>query len=99
MALEVLARKFAVWEYTAVMVCDPTSRGSDVVHVATPELNGRELQRGRLVPPSLNATFPVGVPDPGRFAVTVAVNVTARPNMLGLCDVATTVVVAALLTS
>jgi hypothetical protein len=33
--------------------------------------------------PSLNVTVPVGVPEPGLFTVTVAVNVTPCPNTDG----------------
>ena len=36
------------------------------------------------VVPSRNATVPVGMPDPGAVAVTVAVNVTACPKTEGL---------------
>jgi hypothetical protein len=42
-------------------------------------------------------TLPVGVPDPGLAAVTVAVSVTAWHNTEGLADDARTVVLLALL--
>ena len=47
--------------------------------------------------PSLNVTVSpfAGVPDPGAFAVTVAVYVTAWPLTDGFADDATAVVVAA----
>src|SRR5436305_1120518 len=47
----------------------------------------------RMVEPSLKVTVPVGVPAPGLFAVTVAVNVTACPDSDGLAEEVTTVVV------
>ena len=43
---------------------------------------------------ALKVTLPVGVPDPGALALTVAVNVTACPKTDGLTDVLTVVVVA-----
>jgi len=42
---------------------------------------------------SLNTTLPVGVPDPGPTAATVAVKVTGSPNTDGLTDEVTAVVV------
>ena len=45
------------------------------------------------LPSMLNVTVPVGVPDPGETAVTVAVNVTNCPATDGLADDATEVVV------
>ena len=48
----------------------------------------------KVVVPSLNVTVPVGVPDPGALAVTVAVNVTVWPNTDGLTDDTTVVAVA-----
>src|SRR5206468_157306 len=47
----------------------------------------------RMVEPSLKVTVPVGVPAPGLFAVTVAVNVTACPDSEGLAEEVTPVVV------
>ena len=52
----------------------------------------------RLAVPSLNVTVPVGVPEPGAFAETVAVNVTDWPKSDGLADESTAVVVESLLT-
>jgi hypothetical protein len=43
----------------------------------------------------LNVTVPVGVPEPGAVALTVAVKVTAWPNVLGLAEDVTAVLVAA----
>jgi hypothetical protein len=43
----------------------------------------------------VNTTEPVGVPDPGLTADTVAVNVTDWPCALGFADEATVVVVLA----
>jgi hypothetical protein len=34
----------------------------------------------RMVLPSLNVTVPVGVPEPGALALTIAVKVTTWPN-------------------
>ena len=48
--------------------------------------------------PSLKVTVPVGVPDAGDVAETVAVKVTDCPNTLGLSEGATVVVVAPWLT-
>src|SRR5260221_1960375 len=48
------------------------------------------------VAPSLNVTVPVGVPAP---LLTVAVNVTACPTLLGLTEDARAVVVGTLLTA
>ncbi len=38
------------------------------------------------VAPSMNVTVPLGMPDPGELAVTVAVNVTDWPDADGLID-------------
>ena len=63
-----------------------------VKNVAVPE--ARELEP-IVVPPSLKVTVPVGVPDPGEAAETVAVNVTFWVVTLGLIEDATAVVVPA----
>jgi hypothetical protein len=60
-----------------------------VVKVATPP---DKLPLPSTVAPSLNVTDPVGVPPP---PVTVAVKVTAWPNVLGLSDEISDVVVEA----
>jgi hypothetical protein len=51
-----------------------------------------------LTPPSWKVTVPVGVPEPGGLAVTVALKVTLRPETDGLADELSEVVVASLLT-
>src|SRR5262249_36574188 len=48
--------------------------------------------------PTRNVTVPLGVPDPGATAATVAVNVTARPVTPGLADDPRAAAVAARLT-
>ena len=48
--------------------------------------------------PSLKVTVPVGVPPPGLFTVTMAVKVTNWPEVEGLVDDETVVVVFAVLT-
>src|ERR1051326_2694554 len=50
------------------------------------------------VAPSLNVTVPVGVPRAGTFAVTVTVKLTAWPEVDGLSDELTAVVVPPALT-
>jgi hypothetical protein len=67
-------------------------------HVALPELRACALQVPSVPDPSLNRIVPVGVPDPGEVAVTVAVNVTDWPVTDGFAEEATAVVVAALFT-
>ena len=56
----------------------------DVLNVATPEPFSVPVPR--VVEPSRNVTVPVGVPEPGALAVTVAVNVTDWPNTEGLAE-------------
>ena len=51
-----------------------------------------------VVAPSLNVTVPLGVPEPGAVAATVAVNVTDAPKTLGFGAALTAVVVAPLFT-
>ena len=51
-----------------------------------------------IVLPSLKLTVPVGVPAPGAWTVTVAVNVTDWPNVEEFCEEATAVAVLALFT-
>jgi len=67
-----------------------------VVKVALPELR---VPVPSVVDPSLNVTVPVGVPEPGAVAVTVAVSVTDCPKTDGLTDEMTAVEVLALLTT
>jgi hypothetical protein len=47
----------------------------------------------------LNVTVPLGVPDPGALALTVAVNVTLCPNTDGVSEVATLVLLFAWFTT
>ncbi len=63
------------------MLCAPPDK-DEVVSVAEPLL--KVTGEPRLVPPSLNCTLPVGVPEPGATADTVAVKVTDCPNTEGL---------------
>ena len=51
------------------------------------------------LPPSVKLTFPVGVPPPGPFTVTVAVYVMGTPSGPGLAELVTTVVVPAWFTT
>src|SRR5438876_737912 len=74
------------------MECDPTL-SDDVVQLAWPLLRLRLLQLVMAVSPSLKVTFPDGVPVPGLFAVTVAVNFTDCPNTDGFNEELTDVVV------
>ncbi len=52
----------------------------------------------RIVEPSMNVTVPVGIPEPGASAVTVAVKVTDWPNTEGLCEAVTAVEVVSVFT-
>src|SRR5438876_3033471 len=74
------------------MECDPTL-SEDVAQLARPLLRVRLLQLVMAVLPSLKVTFPVGVPEPGLLAVTVAVKVTDCPNTDGLAEEPADVVV------
>jgi len=74
---EVLGRLFASPPYAAVIMCEPTAKVA-VENVATPE--PLSVPVPSVVPPSLNVTVPVGVPE---LPVTVAVNVTGAPESDG----------------
>src|SRR5439155_1511772 len=74
------------------MECDPTL-SEDVAQLARPLLRVRLLQLVMAVPPSLKVTCPVGVPEPGLLAVTVAVKATDCPNTDGLAEELADVVV------
>src|SRR5438094_10406109 len=74
------------------MECDPTL-SEDVAQLARPWLRERLLQLVMAVPPSLKVTCPVGVPEPGLLAVTVAVKVTDCLNTDGLAEELADVVV------
>jgi hypothetical protein len=73
MAVDVLVMKLVSPPYTAVMECEPTVR-DDVTYVAWPAPLSEPVPK--VVVLSLKVTVPVGVPEPGAVAVTVAVNVT-----------------------
>src|SRR5437667_10895515 len=74
------------------MECDPTL-SDDVVQLAWPLLRLILLQLVMAVSPSLKVTFPDGVPVPGLFAVTVAVNFTDCPDTDGFDEELADVVV------
>ena len=57
-----------------------------------PEL---KLPVPKVTPASLNVTVPLGVPVPGKTALTVAVNVTVCPDTDGFAEEATVVVLLA----
>ena len=87
----VLVAKFALPLYTAVTVVLPTGKVETDALVALPPDKVTALPK--FTPLVLNCTVPVGVPEPGGSAVTVAVNVTDCPNTEGLADDVTVVVV------
>ena len=60
-------------EYIAVIACEPTVSVVLLPEVALPPDNG--AGEPELTPSILNCTVPVGVPEPGALAITVAVNV------------------------
>ena len=70
--------------------CEPAASPL-VVNVAWRELF--RVPVPRMLGPSLKVTVPVGVPAPGLFAVTVAVNVTGCPNTDGCTEAVRPVVV------
>src|ERR1700680_1084423 len=67
--------------------------------VAMPASIAWLTQPAMLTPPSWKSTVPVGVPEPGALAVTVAVKVTLCPDAEGLTDELNAVVVTAWLTT
>ena len=83
---ELLAVKLPSASYTAVIEWLPIV-SVDVVNVAVPEPS--KVPDPSAVEPSMNVTVPVGIPEPGMLAVTVAVNVTDCPNTEGLAEEAT----------
>ena len=75
-------------------VCEPTFN-AEVLRVAVPAL----IVTGAWgVPSMVKVTVPVGVPEPGATALTVAVKVTVWPDTDGLTEEVTVVVLLALLT-
>ena len=81
-----------------MIACAPTVSAL-VVQVATPATNVTPPHPAMAAAPLSNATFPVGVPDPGALAVTAAVNVTDWPNTVGFTVAVTTVVVGSAVTT
>src|ERR1700694_2632451 len=77
----------------AVMLCEPTPAKLSL-QVAVPATSACAPQPAMLTPPSWNVTVPVGVPEPGGLAVTVAVKVTLCPDTEGLAEELSAVVVA-----
>jgi hypothetical protein len=80
--------------YLAVIECVPADR-IEIVKVAMPELR---FAVPRVEVPSKKVTVPVGIPEPGATALTVAVNVTPSPKTDGFSDDVTVVELLALLT-
>ena len=66
-----------------------------MLHVAVPF---DSVGEHKLVAPSVKVTVPVGVPVPGAFTDTVAVNVTDCPTVEGFTELVTLVLVAACVT-
>ena len=91
---EVLALKLVSPSYWAVIALLPCVRAV-VVRVAMPPLR---VAVPRDVVPLKNATVPVGMPEPGLVAATVAVSVTLEPTVAGFGATVTEVVVLASLT-
>jgi len=77
-----------------VSVCGPTLCGVVGENCALPPESATIVG----LPSYVNVTEPSGVPPPGAFAVTLAVNVIACPNTDGLADDPIVVVVSALIT-
>ena len=83
-------------EYWADTVCGLPEIDSVFVEIeAVPFVSATGA---RVLPSTVKVTVPVGVPVPGEFGVTVAVNVTFWPKTLGFWLEATAVVVFALFT-
>src|SRR5439155_21134157 len=80
--------------YAAVTVWVPTL-SAEVLSVAVPELSATGACG---VPSMVKVTVPLGVPEPGETALTVAVNVTVWPETDGLAEETTVVALLALLT-
>jgi hypothetical protein len=91
---DILVVKFVSPAYTAEMAWLPSARAL-VLKLALPPLNATSP---RVLAPSLNVTVPVGVPEPGAAALTVAVNVTVCPKTDGLAEETTVVLLPSLLT-
>src|ERR1051325_1800550 len=88
-AEEVLVLKLLSAPYTAVMEWVATLKAV-VLKVVVPPL---KVPVPNVAAPSLNVTVPLGVPAPGKTALTLAVKVTDWPDTEGLAEEATLVVV------
>ena len=88
---DVEAAKFASPGYVAAIEWEPTAR-LDVSNTADAEVFSVAVPN--CVAPSLNATVPVGMPDPD-LGATVAVNVIAWPELACMDEADRVVVVAA----
>jgi hypothetical protein len=73
-----------------VIVCEPTA-SVDVVKAAPPLKFIVTVPS--VVPPSVNVTVPVRVPEPGALALTFAEKVTGWPNTVEAIEVISVVVV------
>src|SRR5207248_928047 len=93
--LLVLALKLPSLPYSAVIGCEPTASAA-VLKVATPPLR---VPVPIVVPPSLKVTVPLGVPAPGATAATLRASVLFWPNLDGLSEELSVVVVFALSTT
>jgi hypothetical protein len=80
--LDVLPVKFTSPAYTTLIESLPTAR-AEVVKVAWPP---ESVPVPRVATPFLKVTAPVGVPEPGAPALTVAVKVTDWPKTEGLAE-------------
>ena len=78
LAVVLLARKLLLPEYETLIEWEPAVRAA-VLKVATPPASVI-VPRSSLVVVSKKSTLPAGVPEPGEFAVTVAVTVTVWPR-------------------
>ncbi len=77
LVLPLLVRKLVSPEYVALMVRLPTAR-LVVENVAVPDESATPPGvRSVVVVVSKKSTVPVGVPEPGALAATLAVNITA----------------------
>src|ERR1043166_1437156 len=92
---EVLLLKLLSPRYTAVMALLLTL-SEEVISVAWPDTSALVTSA---VAPSRKITLPVGVPEPGGTAATVAVNVTDCPNTDGFTEEFSVVDAADLLTT
>ena len=80
------------------MECEPTTLRPEVAQVAWPELKVCEPQSVIFVPPSLNASVPVGEPEPGATTLSTPVKVTDWPDSEGFVEELNAIEVAALFT-